>query len=70
MSKITTIGLDIAKNSFFVHGMDAEGRAVVKKELKRGKVLEFFKDHEPCIAGREAFRGRAPLGTRDRQAWP
>jgi transposase len=48
MTTITTIGLDIAKTSFFVHGMDAEGRAVVKKELKRDKVVEFFKQQAPC----------------------
>ena len=42
MTTITTIGLDIAKNSFAVHGFDAEGITVLKKELKRAQVLAFF----------------------------
>jgi transposase len=54
MTKITTIGLDLAKTAFFAHAMDAQGRAVVKKELKRDKVLEFFESQEPCVAGLEA----------------
>jgi transposase len=54
MTKITTIGLDIAKTTFFAHAMNAEGRVVVKKELKRGKVLEFFKSQAPCVVGLEA----------------
>ena len=40
--QITTVGLDIAKNVFQVHGADAQGRAVLKRKLARGKVLEFF----------------------------
>jgi transposase len=54
MTTITTIGLDIAKTSFFVHGMDAEGHAVVKKELKRDRVLGFFRSRAPCVVGLEA----------------
>jgi transposase len=54
MTTITTIGLDIAKTTFFVHGMDAAGRAIVKKELKRDKVVEFFKSQAPCVVGLEA----------------
>ena len=42
MTKITTIGLDIAKNSFAVHGFDAEGKTVLKKELRRAQVLPLF----------------------------
>lgn len=54
MSKITTIGLDIAKNSFAAHGFDACGKTVLKKELKRGQVLTFFAKHEGCLVGLEA----------------
>jgi transposase len=54
MSKITTIGLDIAKNSFASHGFDECGRTVLKKELKRGQVLTFFAKHEGCLVGLEA----------------
>ena len=39
---ITTIGLDIAKNVFQVHGVNGHGKVVVRKKLSRGKVLEFF----------------------------
>ena len=54
MTQITTIGLDIAKNSFAVHGFDAEGKTVLKKELKRAQVAPFFARHEPCRIGLEA----------------
>ena len=54
MTRISTIGLDIAKNSFAVHGFDAEGKTVLKKELKRAQVLPFFAKLEPCRAGLEA----------------
>src|SRR6266481_4877827 len=54
MTKITTIGLDIAKNSFAVHGFDLEGKTVLKRELRRGQVLSFFASLEPCRVGLEA----------------
>jgi len=54
MDKITTIGLDIAKNSFAVHGFDAEGRTVLKKELKQAQVVAFFAKLEACRVGLEA----------------
>src|SRR5579863_5641790 len=50
----TTIGLDIAKNVFQVHGIDADERVVVRKQLRRGQVLEFFKALPPCLVGMEA----------------
>jgi len=52
--KVTTIGLDLAKNAFQVHGADDKGRAVLKKQLKRGQVLPFFANLEPCKIGMEA----------------
>jgi transposase len=54
MTQISTIGLDIAKNSFAVHGFDAEGKTVLKKELKRAQVLPFVAKLEPCRVGLEA----------------
>ena len=54
MTKISTIGLDIAKNSFAVHGFDAEGRTVLAKELKRSQVLTFFTKLAACRVGLEA----------------
>ena len=41
--QITTIGLDIAKNVFQVHGIDAAEKVVVRKQLRRGQVIAFFK---------------------------
>ena len=52
--QITTIGLDIAKNVFQVHGIDAAERVVVRKQLRRRQVLEFFKALPPCLVGMEA----------------
>ena len=52
--QITTIGLDIAKNVFQVHGIDAAEKVVVKKQLRRNKLIEFFKNLPPCLIGMEA----------------
>ena len=52
--QITTIGLDIAKNVFQVHGVDAEGQPVLRKKLRRGQVLKFFAALERCLVGLEA----------------
>ena len=52
--KITTIGIDLAKNVFQVHGVDERGKAVVRKALKRGQVLPFFANLQPCLIGLEA----------------
>jgi transposase len=52
--QIATIGLDIPKNVFQVHGIDAAERVVVRKQLRRRQVLEFFKALAPCLVGMEA----------------
>ncbi len=52
--QISTIGLDIAKNVFQVHGIDAAEKVVVRKRLRRRQVLEFFKALPPCLIGMEA----------------
>ena len=49
--QVTTIGLDIAKNVFQVHGIDAAEKVVVRKQLRRSQVLEFFKALPPCLIG-------------------
>jgi transposase len=54
MSEITTIGLDLAKHVFQVHGVDAEGTTVVRKRLRRGQVLAFFSRIPRCVVGLEA----------------
>ena len=52
--QIATIGLDIAKNVFQVHGIDAAEKVVVRKQLRRGQMLAFFKALPPCLVGMEA----------------
>lgn len=54
MDKIITIGLDIAKNVFQVHGVDATGAVVVRRQLRRSEVLGFFGKVAPCLVGLEA----------------
>ena len=54
MEAITTIGLDIAKTVFQVHGIDAEGNIVLRRQLKRRYVLTFFQKLPPWLVGIEA----------------
>jgi len=61
MQSISTIGLDIAKSVFQVHGVDAAGQAVLRRQLRRRHVLAFFQKLSPCLVGIEAcarFRGK------------
>jgi transposase len=52
--QVTTIRLDIAKNVFQVHGIDAAEKVVVRKQLRRSQMLTFFKALPPCLIGMEA----------------
>ena len=54
MQAVTTIGLDIAKSVFQVHGIDAEGKVIVRRQLKRRYVLAFFDKLQLCLVGIEA----------------
>jgi transposase len=54
MQVITTLGLDIAKSVFQVHGIDAAGNVVIRRQLKRRYVLVFFQKLPPCLIGIEA----------------
>src|SRR6202045_4867056 len=54
MQTITTIGLDIAKSVFQVHGVDAVGQVVIRRQLKRRHVLAFFEKLPPCLIGIES----------------
>ena len=54
MTKITIVGLDLAKSVFQVHAADNEGMPVVRKKLRRGQVHEFFAGLSPCLIGLEA----------------
>jgi transposase len=49
MQAITTIGLDIAKSVFQVHGVDASGQVVIRRQLRRSYVLAFFQKLPPCL---------------------
>jgi transposase len=52
--KITTLGIDLAKSVFQLHGVDADGNAVLKKKLRRGAVLDLLWELPPCPIGTEA----------------
>ena len=52
--QVTTIGLDLAKRVFQVHGVDADGRVVVRRRLQRERCAAFFADLPPCLVGIEA----------------
>ena len=49
MQAVTTIGLDIAKSVFQVHGVDAAGQVLIRRQLKRRYVLAFFQKLAPCL---------------------
>jgi transposase len=57
MEQPTTIGIDLAKNVFQLHGVDASGGAILKRKLRRGQVLEFFARRDPCFVGMEVCAG-------------
>ena len=54
MTEITTVGLDLAKSVFQIHGADQDGKPVMRKKLRRGQVLGFFAGLSPCLIGLEA----------------
>ena len=54
MGEVSTIGLDIAKSVFQVHGVDGAGAVVIRKRVSRAKLLEFFAELPPCLIGIEA----------------
>ena len=72
--KITTIGVDLAKEVFQIHGVDSHGKAVLRKQLRRNEMAKFFVNLKPCLIGMEAFgsahywadsrHGRAPSAVR------
>ena len=66
--KITTVGIDLAKNVIQVHGVDDQGKAVLKKALKRDQVAPFFANLPPCLIGMEAC-GSAHHWARKREAF-
>ena len=65
--QVTTVGLDLAKNVFQVHGIDAKGEVVVRRRLRRAQVRDFFAGLEPCLIGLEAC-GTAHFWARELKA--
>ena len=54
MREVSTIGLDLAKTVFQLHGVDAAGNVIVRKKLRRGAMLHFLRSLSPCLIGMEA----------------
>ena len=54
---ITQVGIDLAKLNFQVHGVDARGKPLLRKQLKRSQVAAFFAQLAPCLVGMEACGG-------------
>src|SRR4029077_17301061 len=54
MGQVSTIGVDIAKSVFQIHGVDADGTVVIRRRVGRARVLEFFANLPPCRVGLEA----------------
>ena len=65
--KLATVGLDLAKTLFQVHGVDSQGHVVVRKQLRRIDVLPFFAKLEPCVVGMEHV-GRRTIGAGNSQS--
>jgi transposase len=59
---VSTIGLDIAKSVFQVHGIDAAGEVIVRRRLRRRQLLGFFEKLGPCLVGIEACATSPLLG--------
>ena len=69
MQSITTIGLDIAKSVFQVHGIDVVGQVVMRRQLKRRYVLKFFEKLPPCLVGIEACASSHHWSARAAGTW-
>lgn len=57
MDHPTTVGIDLAKSVFQLHGVSADGTVVLRRQLRRGQVLTFFSRLDPCLIGMEACSG-------------
>lgn len=64
MSNLVTVGIDLAKSVFQIHGVDHEGRVLVRRQLRRGQLLSFFEKHSGCLIGMEACAGSHHWGRR------
>lgn len=59
--EITTIGIDLAKVVFQIHGVTEHGKAAVRKQLKRAEMAKYFANLEPCLTGMEACGGAVSI---------
>ena len=66
MGEVSTIGVDIAKSVFQVHGVDGVGAVVIRKRISRAKMQEYFADLPPCLVGIEAYPSAHHFGTKVR----
>jgi len=57
MSNVTTVGIDLAKNAFSVHGVDANGRVLLRRSVSRGRLVQLIAQLPPCLVGMEACSG-------------
>ena len=64
MLKFSTVGVDLAKNVIQIHGVDADGKMVVRRQLRRSQFLAFFEGHPSCLIGMEACSGAHHWGRR------
>ena len=65
--KVTTVGIDLAKNVFSLHGVDASGRAVLRRTVRRDRLAETVAALSPCLIGMEACSGAHEWGRRFQQ---
>jgi len=66
--EVRTLGIDLAKNLFHVHGVDGQGRTVVQRQLRRRQLLPFVAQLQPCLVAIDGGLRRSPLlGPRDCQ---
>ena len=64
MSELATVGIDLAKSVFQIHGVDENGRVIVRCQLRRSQLLAYFQKRPPCLIGMEACAGSHDWGRR------
>src|SRR5258708_35904742 len=64
MEKITTVGIDLAKSVFSLHGVDGAGRVMLRRTVRRDQLLEVVAGLSPCLIGMEACSGAHEWGRR------
>ena len=57
MNEVSTVGVDLAKNVFQIHGVDCDGKVVMRRQLRRSQFLAFFEERPACLIGIEACSG-------------